>query len=305
MELVHSDGRHRLITVPIIYLNKGETQLLMANRISIAITGLIFNIMQSNISSEISKLTPVGLDGMTSVRLMNRIEIKYVFAISKLPDLISLLGKHYHVLEINNARILPYSTIYLDTPEYLFYCQHVRGESDRHKIRYRKYEATNESFLEIKKKTNKGRTIKWRIENVPEFGSFDPQASGFISDYLPVSSSLITPALINNFTRITFAGFELKERITVDFNISFADPDKTDAISLPYLAIAELKKEKYSDSSHFKNLIKQLSIYPTGFSKYCVGSALLKDSVKKNMIKPKLLLLNKLEHEYTRTEFSR
>ena len=76
-----------------------------------------------------------------------------------------MLSNHYQVLEINNMRILPYSTTYLDTSDYLFYYQHVRGEFERYKLRYRKYEATNESFLEIKKKTNKGRTIKWRIEN--------------------------------------------------------------------------------------------------------------------------------------------
>ena len=108
-------------------------------------------------------MNPVSLDAISDVRLMNRIEIKYVFSTSKLTDLVALLGKHYHVLEICNMRILPYSTTYLDTEDYLFYNQHVRGEFDRHKIRYRKYEATEESFLEIKKKTNKGRTIKWRI----------------------------------------------------------------------------------------------------------------------------------------------
>ena len=123
------------------------------------LTGLMFQIMQnSDIEGELSKLNSVSLDSLYSVRLMNRIEIKYVFTIRKLPDLISMLGSHYQVLEIKNMRILPYSTTYLDTSDYLFYSQHVRGEFARYKLRYRKYEATNESFLEIKKKTNKGRT---------------------------------------------------------------------------------------------------------------------------------------------------
>ena len=68
---------------------------------------------------------------------------------------------------------------------------------------------------------------------------------------------------------------------------------------MPYLAIVELKKEGYSEYSDFKNLIRQLNIYPTGFSKYCMGSAILNDSLKKNMIKPKLLLLNKIKNEHT------
>jgi hypothetical protein len=253
----------------------------------------------SDIQSELSKFNPVSLDSLSGARLMNRVEIKYVFTTRKLIDLVALLGQHYMVLEICKMRILPYSTTYLDTDNYLFYNQHVRGEFARHKIRHRKYEATGESFLEIKKKTNTGRTIKWRIENNTSSGSWDSPASQFMLEYLPVSSTLLRPSLINKFTRITFAGIEQKERITIDFNISFAQPESMELTTLPYLAIAELKKEACSDSSHFKSLVRQLNIYPTSFSKYCVGSALLNDSLKRNMIKPKLLLLNKLKNECT------
>lgn len=244
-------------------------------------------------------MNPVNLDEITEVRLMNRLEIKYVFKASRLFDLLSLLDNHYQVLEISDLRTLPYSTTYLDTAGYFFYNQHVRGKFDRHKIRYRQYMTTGESFLEIKRKTNKGRTIKRRIEYNPLSDSFSPEAVGFIQEYLPISSTLLRPALINRFTRITLIGFELKERITIDFDISFLRPDNMESIDLPFLAIAELKKEVYSDSSHFKRVIKQLNIYPTAFSKYCVGSVLLNDTLKKNMIKPKLLLLNKLDNEYT------
>jgi len=258
----------------------------------------MFNIMQTReIGDELIKLNPVTLDAIYDIRLMNRIEIKYIFATRKVTDLVILLGKHYKVLEISDKRMLPYSTTYLDTADYLFYYQHVRGEFDRHKIRYRRYLATDESFLEIKKKTNKGRTLKWRIKNEPLSGSIDSRASDFIQEYLPDGSTSVKPVLESRFTRITLAGFEQKERITIDLNVSFSDPETGKVISLPYLAIAELKKEAYSDGSQFKSLIKQLNIYPAGFSKYCVGSALLNNTIKKNMIKPKLLLLNKLENE--------
>ncbi len=258
----------------------------------------MFQIMQNNdIEGELSKLKAVSLDSLHSVRLMNRVEIKYVFNIRKLSDLISKLASNYKVLEIKNLRILPYSTTYLDTSDYLFYSQHVRGEFARYKLRYRKYEATNESFLEIKKKSNKGKTSKWRIENINNPGSFDSEATCFISKHLPVCPAQVKPAIQSNFTRITLAGFEFNERLTIDFNISFSSLENLREISLPYLAIAELKKDGYSDYFRFRALVKQLNIYPSGFSKYCIGSALLNESVKKNMIKPKLLLLNKLENE--------
>lgn len=253
----------------------------------------------SDLEVELSKLNPVTLDSIAGVTLMNRIEIKYAFSIRKLVELVALMGEHYHVLEICNMRMLPYSTTYLDTDCYLFYNQHVRGEYDRHKLRYRKYEATGESFLEIKKKTNKGRTIKWRMASHPLQGTFDSQAQEFLRDHLPVCSTLVRPALLNQFTRISLAGIDLKERVTIDFNISFTRPETMEVVTLPFLAIAELKQEAYSDSAFFKRLIRQLCIYPAGFSKYCIGSALLNDSLKKNMIKPKLLLLNKLKNECT------
>lgn len=248
----------------------------------------------------LSTLNPIGLDAIGCVRVMNRIEIKYVFSAGKLTDLIDLLDGKYKVLEIGNMRTLPYHTTYMDTPDFLFYNQHVRGELERHKIRYRKYEFTGDSFLEIKKKTNKRRTIKRRIVNNFKSGSFDDQAESFMSEHLPVKSTLLRPVLINRFTRATLIGLESKERITIDYNISFSDPTREVQTEMSYLAIVELKKEGYTECSHFNNLIKQLNIHPTGFSKYCTGNAILNDKLRKNMIKPTLLLLKKIENEYIR-----
>jgi len=51
------------------------------------------------------------------------------------------------------------------------------------------------------------------------------------------------------------------------------------------------------DDSCFNILIKNLNIYPTGFSKYCTGIVMINDFMKKNIIKPKLLLIKKIENE--------
>jgi hypothetical protein len=257
------------------------------------------------ITSGLSRFRATSLEEISCVRLMNRIEVKYLFQSARLPELVNLLAESYDVLEIEGRRTLPYSTTYFDTDDHLFYYQHVRGKLNRYKIRYRKYEATDESFLEIKKRTNSGRTIKWRVENVFGNKAFDSSATDFISEYSPVCSSSLKEALFNKFSRITFASCSLNERITIDYNISFAAPEGGSGISLPYIAIAELKKGAASDSSPFKNMIKQLQIYPSGFSKYCIGSALLNDSLKKNAVKPKILLINKFENEYTRLAVTR
>jgi hypothetical protein len=261
----------------------------------------MYKVMQNNdIERELGRLIPVGLDSISGAGLMNRVEVKYLFNSAKLAGLLNQLADYYQVLEIRNMRILPYSTIYFDTADYLFYYQHLRGELERHKLRVRNYGATDESFLEIKRKTNKGRTIKWRIENNRDSVSFDQNASVFIRKFLPVDSELLRPVLVNRFNRITLAGIELKERITIDFNITFSSIDDNPAeIALPYLAVAEIKKDAWSDSTPFRSLIKQQYIYPSGFSKYCIGNALLNTNLKNNNIKPKILYLNKLEYEYS------
>lgn len=257
--------------------------------------------MQSNeIVTALNSLETISLEEIDGVRLMNRVETKYLFSASRLAELIYLLDNKYKVLEINKMRLFPYQTTYLDTPDHLFYNQHVRGKLERCKIRYRKYESTGETFLEIKKKNNKGRTIKWRIINYPVSGSFDDTAVQFINSHILIDPADLKPNLINRFSRITLIGLESKERITLDFSLSYSGQNSEGKVIMPYLAIAELKKEGNSNHSHFHGLLKNMNIRSKGFSKYCTGISIIDKSLKQNMIKSNLLLLNKIENEYIR-----
>jgi hypothetical protein len=244
---------------------------------------------------------PISLNEMDRVKLMNRVEKKYVFCANRLPELLKMLTEDYRVLEMEQIRFFPYCTTYLDTPELLFYNQQVRGKLNRYKVRYRRYESTGMSFLEIKKKTNKSRTIKWRIENHLKPGSPDQEAKGFIRKYLPDGLPVLQPVLINSFSRITLVGKKINERITLDFDLTFASPYGKTTI-LPYLAIAELKREKHNSMSPFSSAMKLTGIQPGRFSKYCIGSALIMDMPRKNILKPNLLLINKIEHEYSKSD---
>ncbi len=252
----------------------------------------------TRIISALDRLKPISLEDTDSVRLMNRIETKYLFSVKKLEDLLSLLESKYYVLEIDKSRAFRYQTTYMDTLNYHFYNQHVRGELERHKIRFRKYNITGISYLEIKKKTNKGRTIKKRIISNLISDSFDDNAMNFINEYSPVKYTYLKPALISSYTRVTAIGMESKERITFDFNISFSEINGGNQIAFPHLAVAELKSADVTLCTPFKGIIKNMKIYPTGFSKYCIGSASLNGALKKNIVKPKLLLIKKIENEH-------
>jgi hypothetical protein len=246
----------------------------------------------------VSSFVPIGLNEMDDVSLMNRVETKYVFSANRLPDLLNHLLNSYRILDINLIRIFPYHTTYLDTSDLLFYTQQLRGKLNRNKVRYRCYESTGLSFLEIKKRTNKNRTIKWRIESKLGTYSLDDNVAAFFNEYLPLDYHALNPVLINQFNRITLVGTNAKERVTLDYDLAFRSTGGRNS-ELPYLAVAELKREKESGKSPFGLIMKQLGLRPTRFSKYCIGSTLTTDIPKRNSIKPNLLLINKIENEYT------
>jgi hypothetical protein len=250
-----------------------------------------------DISEILGSFVPISLNEMDRVKLMNRVDSKYVFAVNKLPDLLGNLSGSYRVLDIDQIKVFPYHTTYLDTPEFLFFSQHLRGKLNRYKIRFRRYESTGISFLEIKKKTNRNKTIKWRIENSSDTNCPNQDASTFISEYLPYKNPALLPVLINRYTRVTLVDKNVNERLTLDFNLEFGSPEGKNVV-LPFLAVAELKSEGNTCQSHFLKTMKQFCIRPGGFSKYCIGSTLVREMPRTNILKQNLLQIKKIENEY-------
>lgn len=248
----------------------------------------------AEINSILNSFNSIGLDEMDEVTLMNRMETKYVFSATRLPAMLDLLSSKYLILEIDSKRNFQYNTVYLDTPDYLFYNQQMRGKLNRYKVRYRKYQITGRSFLEIKKKTNKNRTIKWRVEGDPD--SFSDSGT-FINKHLPYGAEELGQVLNNEFFRITLVNTVLRERITIDSGLSFSDPSGT-GTEFPFLAIAEIKRDGHFCYSPACNIMKQMGIQPHRFSKYCTGSVVVREMPRKNILKQNLLLINKIENEY-------
>jgi hypothetical protein len=253
-----------------------------------------------DIADKLSSFECVSLGEMDNVRLMNRTDTKFIMPVTIVTDLLQSLKDYYRVLEINEQMVLSYSSTYLDTQDFLFYNQHVTSRPERSKIRYRKYEVTGEVFLEIKKRTKKGRTSKSRIEiNCGEENNCSERAAVFMQEHVQVDPIHLAPILFSRFRRITLAGKDKPERLTIDIDLSFSDYSMH-SIDIPYIAIAELKREGFDNNSQAADILKNLNIRSCGFSKYCTGLSLLYDLPHKNSVKPKLLLLNKIENEYFR-----
>ncbi len=71
-------------------------------------------------------------------------------------------------------RLNHYRTLYFDTPDFELYLLHVNGRADRYKVRSREYTDTHLSYLEVKHRTPKDRTIKERLSTARAGDLDDP-----------------------------------------------------------------------------------------------------------------------------------
>jgi len=242
----------------------------------------------------------VDLGSMDRVRLMNRIDTKYILSCNRLPEILNGLSDYYRILDINDIKCMPYETTYFDTEGFYHFRQHVTGNPVRYKIRFRKYASTGISYLEIKKRIGKCRTIKWRIQNSPAAGGkFDEEADNFLSTCIKWPVSDLKPVLFNSFKRITLVESRFSERATIDFGISFSDMSGN-TVHYPFISVVELKREGLGNHSHLADTMKKFCIKTSGFSKYCVGVYSLNDIPSGNVLKGKISQIKKIEDEYYR-----
>jgi hypothetical protein len=245
------------------------------------------------IADILSKFSPIAIAQMDEVKLLNRTDTKYILSIEQLENILPQLTKDYTCLEVENTRMSSYKTLYFDTKERTFYHHHHNGKPNRYKVRMRQYVESNLTFLEIKHKI-KGRTDKSRIK-IDDFSvQFNPQQQLFVEKILGNADDL-KPKLWNMFKRITLVNNTIKERLTIDVDLSFQlieDEDKSWKKSA--LVIAEVKQENINRQSTFMQLAKQIGARPSSISKYCLGTSVLVNSVKRNTFKPKILAINKL-----------
>ena len=112
----------------------------------------------TNLSQIASSFSTISLDEMDDVKLMSRTDTKFAFQSKILPILLNKITPFYKVLSINGDLIHDYKSLYFDTDDRKFYLDHHNRRVNRHKVRFREYVGSSLTFLEIKRKNNKGRT---------------------------------------------------------------------------------------------------------------------------------------------------
>jgi hypothetical protein len=252
--------------------------------------------MLTKISAALDAMQPISLDEMENIRLMDRVDSKFVAPSALLLPLLEKMAPRFRVQMVGGERIARYCTQYLDTPDYEMFVMHQNGKLNRQKIRIRSYVKSNLSFLEVKNKNNKGRTSKKRIPvGRSHLTSIRELSEGvqFIEKNSLFGADRLEPALSNSFERITFVNNSATERITADLNLSFFNSKTGNESTLDKLMILELKQNGWQHSD-FRAMLNEFRIKKISFSKYCMGIVLTNASVKYNRFKSKCMVINKL-----------
>jgi len=244
----------------------------------------------NDLVSTLSGIVPISLEEMDHVKLLNRIDTKYILHEDQLQEYMAAIANQYSLLVISGKLFHPYETLYYDTPDFHLYQMHHNGKRNRYKLRCRKYVNSGVSFFEVKTKTNTSRTIKDRlqIENIPD--SLDSTLNQYISDHTPGEFQDYIPSLQVYFDRITLVNKSANERLTFDINLRYKR--NGDEKEIRNIVIVEVKQEKNSVSP-FRELMKRQRQHQSYLSKYCVGLTNLHKELKMNNFKHKVFELNK------------
>jgi len=243
-------------------------------------------------------MPPILLSEMDSIRLMNRVDTKYLTDRRTL-DLVlaAAAADGYLVFEYDGCRIIDYNTMYYDTADLRMYLEHDNRRLVRQKLRTRRYSPPGVTFLEVKSKNNHGRTKKKRISIPPELYCTDTidddMELEWLQGRLDYVPSELSPALETTFSRITLVNPGRTERSTIDMSVSFSNMRNGARADTGRLVIIEVKQGG-NLPSRLREILLEHRVKPLRVSKYCIGTAMTDPDIKKNRFIPKLRIIDKL-----------
>ena len=242
------------------------------------------------------RMGTITLEEMSAVKLMNRIDTKYVASETMVMELLSEAAKYGYRAQVHGGVIAArYDTRYFDTESRDMYIVHHNRHLSRQKIRTRHYEDGSSAYLEVKNKDNRGRTKKRRIEiPVEDLMGFvgNSEALSFIEPLACYNIKSLTPAIATRFIRITIVNPELTERITIDLDLEFTDLRSGTVGKIEGMSIIEIKQDG-NTFSQAKDILNRLRVKPMRVSKYCLGTALTVDGIKRNRMIEKIRRIEK------------
>ncbi|MCR5351435.1 MAG: polyphosphate polymerase domain-containing protein [Bacteroidales bacterium] len=255
------------------------------------------NTLPKTLEEALEAISPIYLGEMDSIKLMNRTDTKYLTTERTLTGILAdAAARGYRALETEGTKISSYDTLYYDTPGLQMFLDHHNRRLFRQKVRTRVYVDSGQTFLEIKRKNNHGRTKKKRTEIAPDrFKNFaaDPATEELMRNYSAFPAAILRPAVETVFRRITLVNAAKTERLTIDTALCFINHRTGREASLQDTVIIELKQDGRA-RSEMRDILLNRRVKPIRVSKYCVGTTLTDDSVKHNRFKLKIRKIEKV-----------
>jgi VTC domain-containing protein len=226
--------------------------------------------------------------------LATRSERKYVLDMRTFERFVGELGSHYLILEIGDERVFRYDTVYFDTPALTTYRDHLQDRRRRFKCRTRLYAANGPCFFEVKLKGGRGETIKRRLAlGVEDHGSLTTPSLVFLERALLLAygssfPAALAPVLRTSYRRLTLVGRTGAERLTFDFELTFAADGEEYSIQ-PGNVLLETKADLgvREAGGEATRVLRRLGVREVGScSKYCLGVALSHPELPDNRFRP-------------------
>ena len=251
-----------------------------------------------------ARMGTIRLDEMDGIKLMNRIDSKYLTNESVLEKVLEMAAdRGYRALEVDGGTICPYNSMYYDTDTLKMFTDHHNRRLVRQKVRTRVYVSSGATFLEIKRKNNRGRTKKKRIA-IPgsDFMDFrgNAEADAFLAGKSSYTADMIKPRMETIFRRITLVNRAGTERITIDTSLAFVNHDTGLKADLGPAVIIELKQDGRADSE-MKGILLDCRVKPVRVSKYCIGTTITNPGAKSNRFHQKVRMIEKTTGQKIKT----
>ncbi len=245
--------------------------------------------------------SPIRLEEMESIRLMNRTDTKFLCNSQTLRDILADAGRcGYRILETDGHRLNAYDSLYYDTADLKMFIDHRNCHLVREKVRTRTYLSSGVTFLEVKRKNNHGRTRKKRTKIAGElFADFGESASAcsWLACHSAFFPDTLSPSVETLFHRMTLVNPEMSERLTVDTGIRFTNIRTSLQSGLGEAVIIELKQDGRAQS-RMKSILSAHRVKPERISKYCIGITLTDPSARAGRFRQKERIIEKINKNF-------
>ena len=245
---------------------------------------------ENKITAILNTFTPITLEGLDEVKMLNRIDTKYVFHIDQFATILEEIKQDYFALEIDNNRMFKYESLYFDTDDFKLYKFHHNGKLNRLKVRYRRYSDSGLVFFEVKYKVKGNRTDKKRLKQSELKHELTTDELALVK-HEQLDETLLRKKMWIYFKRITLASKKMNERLTLDLHVSFDNFKHNKAF--PELVIAEVKTDKSATGSAIIKSFNKYNFEEVGFSKYSTAVAMM-EPLKNNAFKPNFIKIEKI-----------